>query len=88
VAAQVKSLEGCEKDAPSYPCEGKLPIEAYLMMAVLQEEAGDSDGKKHWLAKAIQECRKATDASSCEQAASEQALARLSTARRATRAIQ
>ena len=85
VTAQVKSLENCEKEAPTYPCNGKLPIEAFLMMAVLREEAGDADGKALWITRATNLCQTQAG-TSCSKELSEQALMKLAVARHATAA--
>ena len=83
VTAQVKSLENCEKEASTYPCNGKLPIEAFLMMAVLREEAGDASGKASWIARAVSVCQTQAGAS-CREELSEQAVMKLASARHAT----
>lgn len=56
VLSQVDSLAHCEKQAPTYPCKGKLPIEAFLMMAALKDEQGDGLARDVWLAKVLKAC--------------------------------
>jgi hypothetical protein len=73
VAGQVESLKSCVNEVPTYPCEGKLQIEAFLMMAALRDEAGDAHGRDSWLVKAASACGKNATAS-CNEVALKRAM--------------
>jgi hypothetical protein len=85
VTAQLKSLENCENQAPTYPCKGKLPMEAFLMMAVLRAEAGDAHGKVSWIVRATRLCQTQAGAA-CSNELTERAVTKLAVTRLAAAA--